>query len=182
MALVRKIFALVGVVVLLASLFGWWLFAMSFRAVDGTEMTPPGEVEVHLDPGEYRIYVKNHLATAGQCDSSDEFPLVQSMKLTLIPGDDGRPLAPERTGHCDGGTDENGISPVSVSQFVVSEAGDYTLVGKAQPAGITAYNRDVTVHLTASGHRVSGFAGGLCGTLVGIFLIAFGVVRRRTAR
>ena len=182
MVLVRKIFAVVGVVVLLASLFGWWLFAMSFRAVDGTEMSPPGEVDVHLDAGEYRIYVKNHLANAGQCSSSDEFPLVQSMKLALVPKDGGRPLAPERTGHCDGGTDENGISPVSVSQFVVSEAGDYTLTGKAQPAGITAYNRDVTVHLTASGHRVSGFVGGLAGTLVGIFLIAFGLVRRRTAR
>lgn len=80
-----------------------------------------------------------------------------------------RPLAPERTGHCDGGSDENGISPVSVSQFVVPSAGDYTLTGKAQPSGITVYNRD-------------GFAGGLGGTLVGIFLIAFGLTRRRTAR
>jgi hypothetical protein len=182
MALVRKIFAVVGVVVLLASLFGWWLFAMSFRAVEGTEMTPPGEVDVRLDPGEYRIYVKNHLANAGTCSSTDEFPFVQSMKLTLVPKDGGRPLTPERTGHCDGGSDENGMSPVSVSQFVVSEAGDYILAGEAQPGGITAYNRDVTVHLTASGHRVSGFAGGLGGTLVGIFLIAFGLRRRRTAR
>jgi|GEM_PF-7030325 len=182
MTLVRKLFAVVGVVVLLASLFGWWLFAMSFRAVDGSEMTPPGEVDVHLDAGEYRIYVKNQLANAGRCSSDDEFPLVESMKLALVPKDGGRRLAPERTGHCDGGTDENGISPVSVSQFVVREAGDYTLTGKAQPAEITAYNRDVTVHLTASGHRVSGFAGGLGGTLAGIFLIAFGLARRRTAR
>ena len=177
----RKIVAVVGAVVLLVSLFGWWLFVTSFQRMDGTEMVPPGETAVALDAGTYRIYVSGQIANSSQCSPEDHFGDVQSMGLELVPADGGRTLKPRETSICDGGQDEDGLHPFSVSEFRVAKVGDYTLRGAAQ-LSMTAYNKPVTVFLKDTTHRWTGFAGGLGGNLLGLALLIIGLKPRKADR
>jgi len=177
----RKIVAVVGAVVLLASLFGWWLFATSFQRIDGTEMVPPGETSLSLDAGTYGIYVDGQIANSSQCSPEDHFADVLGMGLELKPAAGGRALKPHETSICDGGQDEDGLHPFSVSEFRVQESGDYILRGTAQ-LPMTAYNKPATVFLKDTTNRWRGFVGGLGGNLLGVALLIFGLKARKTDR
>lgn len=163
---------------LAAGAYGWYGFARTFQKVAGSEISAPGRIDIDLDEGTYRIFVRNQIVNGSQCRPSSYFGDVERMGLRLRPRT-GAAIRPSQTGACDGGTQKGGgLKPASVSEFRVRRAGTYALTAERGP-GLTAFSRPARVYLTDSTARWQTFALGLGGLLVGILGAAAISTRRR---
>ena len=176
---VRKILAVIGVVVLIPTAYVWWLVYNSSQEVDGSEFTPPGSVELELNEGTYRIVVEDQLSNAKGCETDDYFPDVQKMGLVLVPEGGGDRVKPAEAGSCDGGNNQNGPQPLSVSEFKVPKDGTYTFKGADQPPQ-TNNNVETAVYLRDATDRPLLLIGGCVGGVVAGTLIWFAIPRRRS--
>ena len=155
------------VVFLAAAAYGWYGFYTTFQRISGSETPVPGRVDLDLDAGTYRIFVRNHIVNGSQCRPSSYIDDIESMGLRLRPRP-GTPLVPVKTGTCDGGTQKGGrFKPASVSEFRVPRSGRYTLSAERSPT-MTAFGKPARVYLTDSTNRMQKFALGLGGLLVGL--------------
>lgn len=155
------------VALLAASVYGWYGFYDTFQKVSGSEIGAPGRVDLDLDPGTYRIFVRNQIVNGSQCSPSSYIDDIETMGLRLRP-QSGAPVRPVKTGSCDGGTQKGGgFKPASVSEFRVRRGGRYAFTAARGP-GMTAFSRPARAYLTDSTNRWQKFAMGLGGLLVGL--------------
>lgn len=176
---VRKIFAVLGVLVLLPTAFVWWLVYSGTEEVDDSRFEPPGSVTVELDEGTYRIVVEDQLSNAKGCQPEDYFGEVEQMGLVLVPEGGKDQIKAEQAGSCDGGNNQDGPQPLSVSEFEVPAGGTYTFRGADQPPR-TNNNKLTEVYLTDANDRPLLLVGGVAGGLIGGTLIWLAIPRRRS--
>ncbi|WP_183096140.1 hypothetical protein [Nocardioides stalactiti] len=174
----RKLLALVGLLVLLPSAYVWWLLYATNDPLEDTRFTPPGSVTVDLDEGTYRIYVEDLLSNAKGCDPEDYADDLDAMGLVLVPEDGGEKVRPERAGSCDGGNNQNGPHPISVSELEVPADGSYVFRGGSQPP-MTNNNKETSVYLTEATGRPVLLGVGIAGTLLGGTLLWLAIPRKR---
>lgn len=174
----RKILAVIGVVVLIPTAYVWWLVYSNSQMLDESEFTPPGSVEVELDEGTYRIVVEDQLSNAKGCQPEDYFGEVEQMGLVLVPEEGGGRVKPEQAGSCDGGNNQDGPQPLSVSEFDVPADGTYTLKASDQPPN-TNNNVKTAVYLVEATNRTVLLVAGSAGALIGVSLVWFAIPRKR---